>query len=223
MNRVPLVGLAALMALACSKAGPPVKGPTAAEHEQLAMNEEQAAEAHDMAISQAAGPHASYAATQEQTKTNQEQANVHRKRAAEHRAAARELRSEEAQACEGILEEDRDTNPLQHREDITSVTTIEESPPPAMDVPDETRTVGAKIVVRARPAMTAEWLQRNVDCYMARTGAGPTTPDMVDSPLSLDDIDATVTSTGDGFAISVTSDDKRVVKEIIRRSEALEK
>jgi hypothetical protein len=223
MNRVPLIGLASLLALACSKE-PQLqpKDATAAEHEMIAEREEQAAASHDLAVAQAAGPHASYQESQTVAKENREQANQHRELAARHRAAARELRAAEAQACAGILEEDRDLNPFQHREDITSVSTIEESPPPAMDVPDETRTAGARIVLRARPAMTAEWLQRNVECYMARTSAGPTTPDMATSPLALDGIQANVVSTGDGFAIDVTAEDRKTVQEIIRRAEALQ-
>jgi hypothetical protein len=70
--------------------------------------------------------------------------------------------------------------------------------------------------------MTAEWLQRNVECYMARTSAGPTSPEMASSPLALDGIDAEVTSTGDGFAVDVTADDPKTVREVIRRAEALE-
>ena len=103
------------------------------------------------------------------------------------------------------------------------MSTIEESPPPAMEIPDEARVAGARIVMRARPAMTREWLQRTVDCYVARTHSGPVTPEMTTSPLALDEVEATVESTGDGFAINVTSEDNRVVKEIIRRAEALER
>jgi len=215
MIRVPLIGLAAVLALACSKE-PELRPMTAADHEMVAEREEQAALAHE----QAAGPRASYQAT---TESDQEQAKRHRELAARHRARARELRAAEAQACAGILEEDRGLDPFGQREDITSVSTIEESPPPAMEIPDESRTAGARIVMRARPAMTREWLQRNVDCYMARAKSGPLTPEMVTSPLALDDIEATVESTGDGFAVNVTSEDNRVVKEIIRRAEALER
>src|SRR5262245_49358006 len=103
MNRVPLLGLVPLLALACSKQ-PDLqpKDATAAEHELIAEREEEAAVAHDQAIAQAAGPHASYQQSQTVAEQNREQANQHRQLAARHRAAARQLRATEEQACAGI-------------------------------------------------------------------------------------------------------------------------
>jgi len=221
MNRLPLLGLASLLALACSKTREP-KDASAFAQDTLADREEQAAMAHDQAIAQAAGPRGSGqespAAREQQT-----QANRHRERAAEHRAAAQKIRTAEDTACAGIAPEDRATGPFGHAGDVTSVSVIQERPAASLDMHEDERTAGAEIVLRATPAMTAEWLQRNVDCYMARAATGPATPEMANSPLTLRNIDATVSSTGNGFAVSVTSEDPDTVAEIIRRAEALER
>jgi hypothetical protein len=84
------------------------------------------------------------------------------------------------------------------------------------------KTTGSDIVFRAAPGMTAEWLQRIVDCHVARASAvGHEMPEMSYCPLELRSVMAKVTSTGDGFAIAVTSSDPETIKEIARRSDAL--
>jgi hypothetical protein len=84
------------------------------------------------------------------------------------------------------------------------------------------KTTGADIIFRAVPGMTAEWLQRIVDCHLARASAvGHDMPEMSYCPLVLKNVTAKVTSTGSGFAVAVTSEDPETVKEIIRRANAL--
>jgi hypothetical protein len=70
--------------------------------------------------------------------------------------------------------------------------------------------------------MTAEWLQRVVDCHIARASSvGHDMPEMSYCPLQLKNVSATVTSTGDGSSVAVTSDDPDTIKEIIRRADVL--
>jgi hypothetical protein len=70
--------------------------------------------------------------------------------------------------------------------------------------------------------MTAEWLQHVVDCHVARNASmGYAMPEMSDCPLMLKNATATVTSTGNGFAVTIRSDDMDTVREIRRRAEAL--
>lgn len=150
-------------------------------------------------------------------------ARRHHELAARQRASSAALVAAEQKECSGLSEEDRDIGPFYHREDITSVTVIDEQGSGGYVSPSR-KITGAKIVFRALPAMTAEWLQRVVDCHLARAAAlGHDMPEMGYCPLVLEDAHASVSSTGDGFAVYVTSDNPRTVKEIIRRAEALQK
>ncbi len=140
--------------------------------------------------------------------------------AADHRAASQALRDAEARACIGLADGDRDMSPFDHREDIASVG------PLTVNVLSSkgqfTRTVGAIITFRALPGMTAQWLQRIVDCHLARNAAlGHDVPAMVHCPLALKDVTARVTPTDAGFAIAVRSEDSDTATEILRRARAL--
>jgi hypothetical protein len=154
------------------------------------------------------------------TEAHQQQANEHRQVAAQHRAASAALRSAEAQACAGIPPEDRDMSPFEHTEDIASVQPFTEpSGPPKARVQ---RTAGAIITFRALPGMTAEWLQREVDCHIARNASlGHVVPEMPTCPLVPNGAQARVTSTGNGFAVTVRSDDDQAAKDILERAQKL--
>jgi hypothetical protein len=154
------------------------------------------------------------------TDEHKQDAEKHRKMAADHHAAARALRDAEASSCAGIPDEDRDMSPFNHREDISEVK------PHVVYVRVSRQTVkkttGADVVFRAVPGMTAESLQRLVDCHVARASAvGHEMPEMSYCPLVLKGVIAKVSSTGNGFAIEVSSENPETAKEIRRRSEAL--
>ncbi len=139
--------------------------------------------------------------------------------AADHRAASQALRDAEANACVGIPEGDRDESPFQHREDIESVSPIFV---PLSAKTGGQRLVGATVRFRAVPGMTAEWLQRIVDCHMARNAAmGYEMPEMGECPLMIKGATATVISIGNGFAVSVRSDDVDAASAIRQRAQAL--
>lgn len=151
---------------------------------------------------------------------HKDDAEKHRKMAADHRAAAQALRDAEASSCAGIPDEDRDMSPFNHRDDISEVK------PHVVDVRVNRQTVkkttGADVVFKAVPGMTAEWLQRIVDCHLARaSAAGHDMPEMTYCPLVLKDVTAKVSSTGNGFAVEMSSENADTAKEILRRSEAL--
>jgi hypothetical protein len=144
---------------------------------------------------------------------------LHRRMAADHRAASQALRDAEQRACAGIPTQDRDISPFQHREDIESVEPINT---PIGGKTGGFRANGVTVQIRAVPGMTAEWLQRVVDCHIARNASmGYAMPEMSDCPLMLRNVSATVTSTGRGFAVAIRSDDVDTVHEIRRRAEAL--
>jgi hypothetical protein len=153
------------------------------------------------------------------TKQHLEDAGKHRKMAADHRAAAQTLRDAEARPCVGISEYDRDTSPFDHREDITSVQPayVHVSGKQAAD-----RLAGASVVFRAVPGMTTEWLQRVVDCHLARNSAlGNDVPEMSYCPLVPKGVTAKVSSAGDGFTVTIESQDSSIAQEVLRRAQAL--
>lgn len=145
------------------------------------------------------------------------EAERHRRMAADHRAASRALRDAEARACAGLSEADRDASPFAHREDVAGVAPLTE--PVTSGRLTSQRTVGAVVTFRAVPGMTAEWLQRLVDCHLARAAAlGHDVPGMAYCPLMPRGAAARVTSTGDGFAVAIRGEDEDAAREILRRA-----
>jgi hypothetical protein len=75
------------------------------------------------------------------------------------------------------------------------------------------RLQGAVITVAAEPGITREWLQRLV--------TDPSTTAQSGCPMAVPGASANVTSTGDGFAITMSSPKRDGAKEILRRAQAL--
>jgi len=141
----------------------------------------------------------------------------HAELAAQHRAASQALREAEVRSCKNVPEGDQDISPFYHREDIISAGPFAEGSGLGGQ-----RVVGAEVVFAALPGMTAEWLQRVVNCHLTRNavlGAGDKT--MSYCPLAVPHVKAQVRSVGNGFAVDVTSDDEKSVKDVIARAEAL--
>lgn len=207
---------------------------SAARHEQAARKEEHAAEAHTQAYDPSArrpSSHCSFAGStrprgpicwtsiENPTQEHVRAAEKHRNRAAEHRAASRALRDAEAHACVGIAEEDRDTSPFERSDDITSVDPLLEYVAPADADPSRQQTVGAVVTFRARPGLTVEWLQRVVDCHLARNAAlGHVVSDMPDCPLVPKGVTARVKSATGGFATEIRAKDDATVREVLDRA-----
>lgn len=154
------------------------------------------------------------------TDVHRRQAEEHRRMAEAHRAASASLRAAEARACVGISPADRDESPFEHVEDIASVAPYQEDA--GTPKSPRLRTAGAVVTFRAVPGMTAEWLQRVVDCHLARNAAlGHQVPEMPACPLVPKGVSAKVKSTGNGFAVIVRSDDDATAREILARAERL--
>lgn len=155
------------------------------------------------------------------TEAHKADAEKHRKMAADHRAAAETLRNAEAQACSGLADTDRDISPFDRREDITGVTPVTQSLPAGSKSPTA-QVVGATVTFRAVPGLTAEWLQRIVDCHIARNNSlGNSMPEMSYCPLVPKGVSASVTSVGNGFAVTIQSKDPTSAQEVLRRAQAL--
>jgi hypothetical protein len=140
-----------------------------------------------------------------------------RSEATHHRAISRALVIAEEKKCSGLSEDDRDESPFDHLEDIESVQPLlgaaKTAPPPLL---------GATVQFRGRPGLSAAWLQRVMDCHLARTDAlGHDLPDMPDCPMVPAAVRARVRAAGDGFAVDLTSDDPASAKEVLRRAQRL--
>jgi hypothetical protein len=151
--------------------------------------------------------------------THLREADEHRKLAAQHRAASQALRDAEARACTGLSERDRDMSPFVHREEIARVEPLFTG---AASPKSAAQTRGATIFFRAAPGLTAPWLQRVVDCHIARNAAlGHDAREMPYCPLVPKDVTARVTERGAELAVEVSSSDPAVAQEIVRRAQAL--
>ena len=197
---------------------------SAAQHERTAGAEEAAARQHGSQYDPGAKKESlecddavpCWTSTANPTEEHQQDVARHGELAAKHRAASQALRDAEAKACAGVPAGDRDMSPFRHREEITSVTEITR--------PEQRGTAepyGARAVFRAVPGLTEQWLQRIVDCHMARAAAlGYEVPGMEYCPLTLKNVTAVITPAGDGFAIDVTTSDYAVSREVLRRMRA---
>ena len=147
-------------------------------------------------------------------------ADEHRALAAQHRASSQALSDAETQACAGLAEEDRDTSPFAHVADIHSVSQLKEERPVGKN--KENRETGATVVFRAAPGLTEEWLQRIVNCHLARNAAvGHDMAEMPYCPLVPKGVQAGVRSVGDGFAVDIRSEEPGTAAEIWRRAQQL--
>lgn len=230
--------LFSLSLLACASSdGTRPHDQAAAEHDAAAAREELLANEHAahydpsavrerpicsrlLARKAAVGSDVCWGSVTNPTEVHQTQADERRRMAAEHRAASDALRAAEASACGGLSDDERDTSPFAHPDDIASVAPLaarKEGKKPWLMGPR-----GAVVTFVAVPGMTAEWLQRVVDCHIARNSVlGHVDPTMPDCPLVPRGVTASVTSTGSGFAVAIRSDDPEVAKEILRRARAL--
>lgn len=168
------------------------------------------------------------------TDQHRKDADHHRKLAEKHRAAAKAVVEAEQRFCSGIPDADRDLSPFYHREDITAVQGLKTPTKNygylgggnnvfeiEKEVPGPGGLQGARVTFRAVPGMTPEWLQRVVDCHLARNAVIGDDAAMSFCPLAVPHATANVTSTRSGFAVDVTSDNEASAREIIKRASAL--
>jgi hypothetical protein len=199
-----------------------------AQHEAMAKGEEKEADGHvaqhdpgaTASSTTCTGKGGCWTSVSNPTAQHAEDAKRHRELAQKHRQASSALAEAEARACAGLSEEDRDVSPFYHREDIESVSPLIEEFGSGKGVAK--KEVGATIVFRAVPGLTAEWLQRVVDCHVARAGSmGHSMPEMTYCPLEPKGVKAKVESTGNGFAVKVSGGDAATIAEIKKRAAAL--
>jgi hypothetical protein len=239
MNRMTINALSlswAAITMACgSPSGTQPHAMSAAEHEAAANQEQQAHEVHAKQYDPAATTSQErceqvrargsvcWASETNTTAGHAAEAEQHSELADRHRAASDTLRAAESSACSGVPEEDRVLSPFGHVADIRSVSPLHEDVRSGKGT--STRMAGAEVVFRAVPGLTAEWLQRVVDCHLTRNSAighETSSAEMPFCPLTLRGAQARVRSVGDGFAVAIRSDDAEGSKEILKRAEALQ-
>ena len=205
-----------------------------AQHEAMARQEDRNAAEHAQKYDPAAGTNrerclatrvsegsgACWTSIKNPTAEHLEHTEAHRKMGADHRAASAALRDAEAKSCSGISAEDRDMSPFAHKEDIVRAEPLFASL--GSDKNRYSKPMGAVVEFRAVPGMTQQWLQRVVDCHIARNAAlGHVVPEMPYCPLVPKDVTAIVKPTAAGFAVEIRSDDVETAREIARRAESL--
>ncbi len=231
--------LSGALVSACASAGTEPHAMTAGQHQAAAKSEEQSAAGHQTQYDPSATEarrNVRWRSEENPTDEHRKQAELHRKVAEKHRAAAKTLVEAEKRFCSGISEADRDLSPFSHREDIAAVQALKEefdtsdvysrgSEIRAVEVQQIEKEVfgpgglqGARVTFRAVPGMTPEWLQRAVDCHLARNAVIGDESAMSFCPLAVPHATASVRSTGNGFAVDVTSDDQGSAKEIVKRA-----
>lgn len=235
MFRSPCSIVLGALVVACSSATPGARphDMSAAHHEATAGAHERGAEAHRRGYvpeSRAASsrcdrsgtsrPPICWASIENPTAKHLRLAEDHRRSAAAHRAASQALRDAEVRACAGLADEDRDTSPFDRREDIAVVEPLHEQ----VGTPKlpRTKVVGAIVTFRAVPGLTTEWLQRVVDCHLARNAAlGHVVPETPDCPLVPEGVTARVSSTGTGFAVAIRGSSETSAREVLERAQRL--
>lgn len=208
-----------------------------AQHEAAATAESHSAQEHaaqydpgakaeseicDLTTRKAAGFPMCWTETRNPTEEHRQRADEHRELAAKHRAASQALRDAEARSCAGIADADRDMSPFAHTADIRGVAELKAASSTQSGKTKMQRTAGATVTVNAVPGLTEEWLQRIVDCHLARNAAlGNEVPEMPYCPLVPRGAQASVRSVGDGFAVDIRADDPQTSAEIWRRAQHL--
>lgn len=230
LSRLVLLPLTLTAGACAHAAGTAPHEMSAAEHQAAAQHEDQQAGGHEAQFDPNARQaevtckpsrgRVCWTAWENPTAEHKISAAEHQELAAKHRAASKELADAESRACAGLSEEDRDTSPFAHGADISSVTQLKEEK--RIGKASVTKETGATIVFRATPGLTAEWLQRIVDCHLARNSAvGHDMPEMSFCPLVPRGVQAKVHSSGAGFAVDVRSDDAETAAEIWKRAQQL--
>lgn len=246
-NRSVAVALPALLVLSCASTGTRAADMTAPQHEAAAASASAEQGRHERQYDPAArapclgfsaSACAGWTSNTNPTEHHRTDAETYRKLAEKHRAASKALVEAGQRFCAGIPEADRDLSPFCHREDIASVQGVKKTTSSAtygylgggnsvVEIQQIEKEAlgpgglhGARVTFRAVPGMTGEWLQRVVDCHLART-AVVGGADMPFCPLAVPRATAEVMSTGSGFAVDIISGEASSVSEIIKRAWAL--
>jgi hypothetical protein len=92
---------------------------------------------------------------------------------------------------------------------------------PALKAATRERVVGAQLRLGAQPGLTAEWIQRSLECHASRQLLR-TAPAVENDPYWLPDawVAVSVTSQGDAFIVSLRGESPEVGERILDRAHA---
>jgi hypothetical protein len=121
--------------------------------------------------------------------------------------------------CVGVPDAERYVWLVTNRQDVVAVQEVKTQEPMVYSVTPEPHA-GARILLAARSGETAEWIQRIAECHIAWNAARGYPRD-ASSALDVKGAVVHVSSTGDAFAVEITSTDVRAAREILRRVRAL--
>ena len=155
------------------------------------------------------------------TAVHLQEVETHRMRGVEHRKSARDLRAVEERVCAGLAPDDRDISPFSHRADILGVSPLDAGPAQARR---QAPIVGATVLFRPVPGLTAEELQQLVDCHLARNatiGYETASAQMDGCLLTQQGTQATVRPLESGFAVDIRAESPAAGQEIWRRAQLL--
>lgn len=204
--------LVLLASAGCAEQSPPKL--SAEGHEEAALAEKRAAAAADPCVS-------GRIATDEPCWTSHATEIEEHERAAAQQQETADLQRAEQRACAEVSKADREQTPFSHRADILSVQ------PLVLKSPDgREREVGAVVVFRKVPHLSAQRLKDIVDCHLARNAAlGVERHDLeycplTVNPLAFKNLKIDVVERADGLALTLeTNDSSEVAHEILLRAQ----
>ncbi len=79
------------------------------------------------------------------------------------------------------------------------------------------RLVGARLFIPARPGLTPQWIQRNVDWHVAAMNGRP----MAGCPMAVAAATVRVVSAETGFWVEITADSSASAKQILERARSV--
>jgi hypothetical protein len=219
-----LLGLAALAGSGCATPGTRPQDMGAEQHEKAAAAAATEAAEHEAGfdptqarstrVCRGRGP--CWTEEVNPTAEHKQHAQKLRAAAAEHRAAAQTLRDAETTSCAGLSDEDRDLGPFFHREDVERVE-------PLHAYAGRDRSVrGAVITFKPVAGLTSEWMQRSLDCHLARNAAlGFDAPDMAHCPLAPRGVRAIARESVGRVVVEVVAPDASAAQTVLTRAQLL--
>jgi hypothetical protein len=139
--------------------------------------------------------------------------------AAEHLGAAQGLRVAEQNACSEVPESERDLVAFLRRGRIVSVDEVRDDVVPKPLAPRQ--PLGIVVSIRATPGVTEQWIGRVIQCHVAHHAVVGTSAPQMASPLPTNGVNISVSSTGVGFRVSITSPNIDIARRLVQEGRRL--
>lgn len=215
-----VLGLAAFVGTGCATAGTRPHDMGASRHEQAAATAESEAMEHAARFDPAQARRVTTRAGITEVNPTGEHGHSAAKlqaEASQHRAAARALRDAEARACSAIPGSHAELAPFFRRDDVERVTPLYASSG------RDGALRGASIRLKHADGVTADSVQRALDCHLARNAAlGFDAPEMGHCPLAARGVRATAREQGGRVVVDVTASRTAVADAVLARADLLD-